>query len=125
MRVPRGLDRQTWEIVEGWPYALGLLIDALETRRGTLVLRRGYGSDVPAFVDAPGNRPQILAMLAEVTMAADSIRDLETGEAIIRFSSAAEIEAGRDGKYHLVCTFDDLFTGTQRDVPVSELRGNA
>lgn len=125
MRTPRGLDRQTFEIVEGWPYVLGLLTDVIETRTGTLVLRRRYGSEIPAFVDAPGNRVQILAMLAELAIACDSIRDLETGEAVIRFSSAAEMDAGRDGKYDLVCTFDDLFTGTQRDVPISQLRGIA
>ncbi len=121
MRVPRGLDRQTFEIVEGWPYALGLLTDVLETRRRTLVLRRGYGSDVPAFIDAPGDRTRILAMLAEVAIACDSIRDLETGEAIIRFHSAAEAEAGRDGRYGLTCIFDDLFTGVQRAVSADQL----
>jgi len=121
MRVPRGLDRQTFEIAEGWPYVMGLLIDALETRRGTLVLRRSYGSDVPAFIDAPGDRVRILAMLADVAIACDSIRDLETGEAVIRFHSAADADAGRDGQYGLVCTFEDLFSGTLRAVPADQL----
>lgn len=35
MRMPRGLDRQTFEIVEGWPYVLGLLTDVIDTRTGT------------------------------------------------------------------------------------------
>ncbi len=125
MRTPRGFDPQTLEIVEGWPYVLGLIGDVIETRTGTLVLRRGYGSEVPAFVDASGDRVRILAMLADLAMACDSIRDLETGEAVVRFNSAAEMSAGRDGKYDLVCTFDDLFTGTRRDVAAGQLRSVA
>lgn len=121
MRVPRGLDRQTFEIVEGWPYVMGLLTDAIETRRGTLVLRRGYGSDVPAFTDAPGDRMRLLSLLADLAIACDSIRDLETGEPVIRFHSAVDAEASRDGQYGLVCNFEDLFTGTLRSVPADQL----
>jgi len=125
MRTPRGFDRQTFEIVEGWPYVLGLLIDMLGTRIGTLVLRRGYGSDIPAFVDAPGDRVRVLAMLADLAIACDRIRDLETGEPVVRFSAAQEMQADRGGRYGLVCVFDDLFTGTDRQVPLDRLAGAA
>lgn len=125
MRIPRGFDRETFEIVEGWPYAEGLLIDVFSTRVGLRVLRRWYGSDVPNYVDAPGNRDDILALLADIAVAADGIRDLETGEAIMRFTHASDIRAGRDGRYGILCHFDDLWFGESHAVGFERLRAAA
>lgn len=121
MRVPRGLDRNTFEIVEGWPYVEGLLVDILATRVGLRVLRRWYGSDVPAFVDAPGTRAEILALLADIAAACDAIRDLDTGEAVVRFSHASDVKAGRDGQYGILCHFDDLFSGASHGIALERL----
>lgn len=116
MRVPRGLDRSTFRIVEGWPYVESLIEDLLDTRKGTCVLRRGYGSDLPAYVDAPGNAATILRMCAEVAVAADQIRDLETGEAVVRFRMAREVSADAKGNYGLAFVFDYLPDGTEQIV---------
>lgn len=116
MRVPRGLDRSTLKIVDGWSYVESLLDDLLSTRKGTRVLRRGYGSDVPAFVDAPGNAATVLRLCAEVAVAADQIRDLETGEAVVRFRQARDASADRKGNYGLTFVFDYLVDGTQQIV---------
>lgn len=116
MRAPRGLDRETFRIVEGWPYVEGLLDDLLGTRKGTRVLRRGYGSDVPAFIDAPGNAATVLQLCAEVAVAADQIRDLETGEPVVRFRQTQEVSADAKGNYGLSFVFDYLVDGTEQIV---------
>jgi len=116
MRVPRGIDRETFRIVEGWPYVEGLLDDLLGTRKGTRALRRGYGSDVPAFIDAPGNAATVLQLCAEVAVAADQIRDLETGDAVVRFRQAREVSADAKGNYGLSFVFDYLVDGTEQIV---------
>lgn len=121
MRTPRGFDRTTFTIVEGWPYVEGLLHDILVTRRGTRVMRRPYGSDLPAFVDAPGNQISILQMLADVATACDLIRDLETGEAVVRFHSAEQVSADRNGQYTLVCAFEDLVAQSRREIRLDRL----
>ena len=116
MRAPRGLDRDTFRIVEGWPYVESLLEDLLGTRKGTRALRRGYGSDVPAFIDAPGNAATVLQLCAEVAVAADQIRDLDTGEAVVRFRQAQEVSADAKGTYGLSFVFDYLVDGTEQIV---------
>lgn len=125
MRIPRGFHRETFEIIEGWPYVEGLLADVFSTRVGLRVLRRRYGSDVPNYVDAPGSREEILSLLADIAMATDTIRDLETGEAVVRFTHASEIKAGRDGQYAVLCHFDDLFSGESHDIALERLRAAA
>ncbi|MCQ4630938.1 hypothetical protein GB927_012870 [Shinella sp. CPCC 100929] len=125
MRIPRGLDRNTFQIVEGWPYVEVLLIDVFGTRVGLRVLRRWYGSDVPDYVDAPGDRTEILELLADIAAATDTIRDLETGEAVVRFTHASEVTAGRDGQYGVLCHFDDLFSGESHDIALERLKAAA
>lgn len=121
MRVPRGFDRKTFAVVEGWPYVESLLADALSTRKATRVLARRYGSDIPAYVDAPGNVETILATLSDVAMACNQIRDLETGEAVIRFVSAQDVGADRRGRYALSLTFDYLPDDTQNTIALDRL----
>lgn len=121
MREPRGFDRNTFEIVEGWPYVESLLTDGFTTRKGTRVLARYYGGDLPAFVDAPGNQPTILLMLAHVAEACNQVRDLETGEAVVQFVTAEDISASREGGYGIALVFDYLPDGTQRRIELDGL----
>lgn len=120
MEHPRGIDRQTFQITEGWPYVASLLDDALTTRIGSRVLRRDYGSDVPAFIDAPGSSPSILAMLGDVAEAADAIRNVETGAAVVRFSHSGAVTAGRAGRYSLDLYFDYLPDGSKRMIALGD-----
>lgn len=125
MRIPRGFDRETFKIIEGWPYVESLLDDLLGTRKGSRVLRRGYGSDVPSFIDAPGNPAQILRLCAEIAVAADQIRDLETGEALVRFRLARDVSANRAGQYGLDFVFDYLVDGTEQIIDRRFISGGA
>lgn len=121
MRVPRGFDRKTFAVIEGWPYVESLLADALTTRKGTRVLARQYGADIPAYVDAPGNAETILAMLSDVAIACDQIRDLETGETVVRFVSASSVRANRSGQFGLSLTFDYLPEETRNTIDLARL----
>lgn len=117
MLAPRGLDRNTFRIVEGWAYVTCLLDDALGTRIGTRALRRGYGSDLPAYIDAPGDTATVLMLTFDLVMAIDQIRDIETGEPVARLLRAAEASAGRDGQYGLRYVLQYLVDGSERIYP--------
>lgn len=121
MREPRGFDRNTFEIVEGWPYVESLLTDALTTRKGTRVLARHYGGDLPAFNDAPGNQSTILSMLADVAVACDQVRDLETGEEVVRYVTAEDVSASREGQYGLSLVFEYLPDNTLHRIELDGL----
>lgn len=120
MEHPRGFDRQTFTVVEGWDYVHSLLQDALSTRIGSRVLRRYYGSDIPAYIDAPGTAPVILALLADVAEAADAIRNVETGEAVVRFEQSGEVKASRKGEFSLDLYFTYLVDGTRRALTIGD-----
>lgn len=121
MRVPRGLDRNSFQVVEGWPYVQGLIFDVLGTRVGTRVLRRGYGGDAPAFVDAPGNAATLLRLIAQAAVAIDQLRDLSTGEAIVRLQRGIKVAAARDGKYSLQIAVRTLWDGEDRTLDLGVL----
>lgn len=125
MRIPCGFDRETFKVVQGWPYVESLLDDLIGTRKGSRVLRRGYGSDVPSFIDAPGNAAQVLRLCAEIAVAADQIRDLETGEALVRFRQANDVSANRSGQYGMAYVFDYLVDGTEQIINRRFFSGSA
>lgn len=121
MRVPRGLDRDTFQVVEGWPYVEGLILDVLTTRLGTRVLRRGYGGDGPSFVDAPGDQLTVLRLVARAAIAIDQLRDLDTGEAIVRLQRGLKVAGSREGKYDLSLAVRTLWDDADRTLTVARL----
>lgn len=48
-----GLNRDTGEALDGLDHLRQSIRDILTTRKGTRVMRRDYGSDIPAIVDRP------------------------------------------------------------------------
>jgi hypothetical protein len=48
-----GLNRETGEPLDGYAHLRQSIKDILTTRKGTRVMRRDYGSDIPALVDRP------------------------------------------------------------------------
>lgn len=120
MEHPRGFDRQTLKIVEGWDYVRSLLEDALSTRIGSRVLRRYYGSNIPAYIDAPSTSPVILSLLADAAEAADAIRNLETGEAVVQFEQSGKVEVNRKGNLYLDLYFLYLVDGTRRSFTIGD-----
>ncbi len=56
------LDHVTGGTVEGWAEVVQSLLTILSTRLNTRVFARGFGSEVPALVDAPMNEQGVLAV---------------------------------------------------------------
>ena len=50
-----GMDRQTGRSIEGGAHLAQSILDILTTPKGTLVMLRDYGSDLPAVIDQPLN----------------------------------------------------------------------
>lgn len=50
-----GMDRQTGRSIEGDAHLAQSILDILTTPKGTLVMLRDYGSDLPAVIDQPLN----------------------------------------------------------------------
>ncbi len=64
-----GLNNQTGETVTGWDHLLQSVRDILSTPIGSRVMRRTYGSRVPALLDAPINQFTIAALIAAMAEA--------------------------------------------------------
>lgn len=60
-----GTDRNTGELINGVEHLRQSLQDLLTTRKGTRIMRRDYGSDLPRLVDMPINRELIMDIIAE------------------------------------------------------------
>lgn len=59
-----GLDRRQGAAVGGIDHLRQSIVDILTTRIGTRVLRRDYGSELPALVDRPFNRALAVDLVA-------------------------------------------------------------
>jgi phage baseplate assembly protein W len=87
MTVYRGLDRATARPLGGEAHLAQSIADILFTLRGTRVMRRDYGSDLPALIDAPVNGETAVEVVAAVAEALDRweprivLRRVEIGEA--------------------------------------------
>lgn len=55
--------------VEGWDEVMQSVLTVLETRLGTRVFRRAFGSEVPSLVDAPMNDAGVLSLYVAVAEA--------------------------------------------------------
>lgn len=59
-----GIDKNTGKALEGLAHLKQSIEDILTTPKGTRVMRREYGSDLPRLVDAPTNRETLLDIYA-------------------------------------------------------------
>lgn len=64
-----GTDASTGKHLGGVDHLRQSIRDILGTRKGTRVMRRAYGSDLPRLVDAPANADTILDIIAETAVA--------------------------------------------------------
>lgn len=59
-----GMSASTGKALSGKAHCKQSIIDILTTRKGTRVMRRSYGSDLPALVDSPMNEEGISDIIA-------------------------------------------------------------
>lgn len=59
-----GMSKNTGKALGGIDHLRQSIVDILTTRKGTRVMRREYGSDLPALIDAPLNQFTIMKFYA-------------------------------------------------------------
>lgn len=59
-----GIDKQTGQALSGIAHLRQSIEDILTTPKGTRIMRRDYGSDLPRLVDAPTNQETLLDIYA-------------------------------------------------------------
>lgn len=64
-----GMNKNTGLTLEGINHLRQSIEDILTTRKGTRVMRREYGSNLPNLIDAPINRETLLDIYAETAQA--------------------------------------------------------
>jgi len=64
-----GMNRKTGYRLSGWDHVLQSLTDILTTMVGTRVMRRTYGSMVPALLGRPINRTTVLRFATAIVVA--------------------------------------------------------
>jgi phage baseplate assembly protein W len=87
----QGLKRAQGGLTGGWDHVVDSVTDILTTRIGTRVMRRDYGSEIPALIDQPMSDPVLLAIYTAV---ADAIDRWEPRLAVRR---VAFMQASADG----------------------------
>lgn len=86
-----GVNRNTGDVLTGWRHLQQSIIDIITTRKGTRVMRRDYGSDIPGLIDRPQGRDTVL----EFTLALGEA--LGQWEPRFRLTRVAIADAGPDG----------------------------
>lgn len=90
-----GLNRLTFQPMTGWEHTWQSITDIFNTRIGTRVMRRDYGSLIPDLIDRPGTQDRVV----DVAMAAaDALEKWEPRFALYRVSIE---DAGPDGVFQI------------------------
>lgn len=100
----RGMNATTGEELAGLEHLRQSIRDILTTRKGTRVMLRDYGSELPALVDRPMNAELRVDIYAETALA------IATWEPRLRLREV-NIEAADTGKITLSMTADYLPEG--------------
>lgn len=66
-----GMNKNTGLTLEGIAHLKQSIEDILTTPKGTRVMRRDYGSNLPRLVDAPVNRETLIDIYGETAQALD------------------------------------------------------
>lgn len=86
-----GIDKNTGKALSGLAHLKQSIEDILTTPKGTRIMRREYGSNLPRLVDNPLNRETILDMIAE---SADALSQWEPRMRVTEIKPT-ELSAGR------------------------------
>ncbi len=108
-----GVDRTTGKALSGIKHIEQSVRDILTTRKGTRVMRRDYGSDLPLLIDNPLNQRTIGLIRSETVTA------LEKWEPRLRCDECKVTSVGA-GFATLDLTFTFLVDG--RELTINDLR---
>lgn len=86
-----GLDRSTARLMGADAHLAQSITDILTTPIGTRVMRRDYGSDLPALIDAPINGETLI----DVTLATAEALDRWEPRFVLRRVEVTAAQAGR------------------------------
>ncbi|WP_127110364.1 GPW/gp25 family protein [Pararhodobacter zhoushanensis] len=104
-----GTDATTGKHIEGLAHLRQSIRDILTTRKGTRVMRRAYGSDLPSLIDAPVNDDTILDIIAST---AEALAIWEP-RIDVQLVSVNSLEPGR-----IVLTVEGIYTPTGDPIAV-------
>ncbi|MFV0350200.1 MAG: GPW/gp25 family protein [Halodesulfovibrio sp.] len=99
----RGMNAITGKALSGRDHLLQSIGDILRTPIGSRVMRRNYGSRIPALLDAPANADTVIEVYAAVAEA------LDAWEPRFKLESVTLISASSEGALEL------LVKGTELD----------
>lgn len=116
MAASVGLHRETGRPLTDWDHVVQSIIIILTTRVGSRVMRREFGSEVPALVDRPMTPKVILAIYAA---AANALRRWEPRFRLTRCEIA---QASVTGQLHLIIYGDYMPRGHLGDFTVAGQR---
>ncbi|MGQ3671784.1 GPW/gp25 family protein [Xanthobacter sp. TB0136] len=111
-----GIDRRTGKILRGWDHVQQSITVILTTMVGERVMRRDFGSEVPALVDRPMTTRVILAVYAATANA------LRRWEPRFRLTKCEIVQASVDGTLHLMMGGDYMPRGHLGDSTVDSRR---
>lgn len=80
-----GMDRNTGKPLDGWAHVAQSIADIFTTRKASRTMRRAYGSDLMALVDAPMNPATLIDFYAG---AANAIAEFEPRFKVTQMSVA-------------------------------------
>lgn len=96
----KGTNAATGKALDGLDHLRQSIRDILTTPKGTRVMRRGYGSDLPRLVDAPMNRSTLIDLYAATAEAIDLWEPRFKIETVTATSAApGEITLSITGEY--------------------------
>lgn len=104
------IDRDTGELIQGWPRARRAIKTIVQTRFRTRLMRLYFGSNAPDLQDKPGNEFEILKAFHDI---ADAVNKWEPE---FRVTNIHVDEAGPDGDYTL--TVDGVYLPEQKNARV-------
>ncbi|WP_322997514.1 GPW/gp25 family protein [Castellaniella sp.] len=116
MAASVGVNRRTGQLLTDWEHVEQSIAVILTTRIGQRVMRREFGSEVPALIDRPMTTRVILAVYAATANA------LCRWEPRFRLTKCELAQASVDGTLHLLIGGDYMPRGHLGDYTVATRR---
>jgi len=87
-----GIDRRTGKVLTSWAHCAQSISTILTTVIGSRVMRRTFGSDVPALIDRPGNNSTFVLFVGRTAAA------LKKWEPGFRLTKVNVLQMSGDGR---------------------------
>jgi uncharacterized protein len=108
-----GMNRGTGTALDGFSHLQQSVVDILTTPKGTRVMRREYGSDLPRLVDRPVNQSLLASIRAETVDA------LARWEPRLR---CERVQLNQVGQGYVVMDLTFTYLPDGREVTLQDLR---